>query len=443
MKQGTNVWQILNLLFWLYLPFAIVGSFTGYLVESSLVFTLGVIIYNYQQQLRLNHWLWYQRGIYPPKAHGSWASVFEGIYGQQRRNAKKRNELSALVRRFRLGAESLPDAVVLFDEGRHIIWCNQLAQEMLGLQWPTDKGNRLDNLLRSPTFIEYLDKQDFTSPFKLVSPTDEHQCLEIRVVPFESSKWTLLIRDITQVQHLEQMRKDFIANVSHELKTPLTVMRGYLEMTPNKDDMDEMMWQRAHNMMMDQATRMSGLVEQLLSLSKMEGQQTQISKDPIDVPAMLNNLHQEALSLSEHKHVLKTNIQGDLKIIGNADELRSAFSNLVFNAVRYTPIGGDIIINWYQTDQGTARFSVQDNGPGIEASHIPRLTERFYRVDEARTRHTGGAGLGLSIVKHALNHHDSKLRIESEIGNGSCFSFEFPSQSVIDTDSLTQQRVPA
>jgi len=443
MKQGTNVWQIFNLLFWFYLPFAIVGVLTGYIAEISLIFTLGVIIYNYRQQLRLNHWLWFQRGIYPPKAHGSWGSVFEGIYSQQKRNAKKRNELSALVRRFRLGAESLPDAVVLYDEGRHIIWCNQLAQEMLGLQWPIDKGNRLDNLLRSPTFIEYLDKQDYTSPFKLVSPTDEHLYLEVRVVPFESSNWTLLIRDITQVQHLEQMRKDFIANVSHELKTPLTVMRGYLEMTPNKNDMDDMMWQTAHNMMMDQATRMSALVEQLLSLSKMEGQQENSNKALLDVSYILHTLHQEALSLSENKHVFKLNIDNNLKILGNENELRSAFSNLVFNAVRYTPSGGEITISWLITENNTARFSVEDNGPGIDASHIPRLTERFYRVDEARMRETGGAGLGLSIVKHALNHHESKLNIESEVGIGSCFSFEFPGSLIVTEPTFSSVKALA
>lgn len=426
MNQAISVWQILSLLLWLYLPFAVIGFFLDLVLEVSLLFCVGIIAYNYRQLLKLSHWLWNQRGIYPPQSHGLWSSVFEGIYGQQRRYSKKRNELSALVRRFRTGAESMPDAVVLFDDGRHILWCNQLAQQMLSLQWPTDKGNRLDNLIRLPEFIDYMDDRNYQTPFELVSPSDSQQFLEVRVVPFETNTWTLVVRDITQLHQLELMRKDFIANVSHELKTPLTVMRGYLEMTPDKDQIDSAMWRRAHTMMVEQSTRMDDLVGQLLSLSKLENQKPDLEPEYVDVPSMLHLLADEATSLSGGNHQVLTEIDPELALMGKATELRSAFSNLVFNAIRYTPSGGSIRIRWQKTRSGKAKFSVTDTGEGIEPAHIPRLTERFYRVDEARTRQTGGAGLGLSIVKHALSHHQSKLEISSKVGEGSCFSFRFP-----------------
>lgn len=440
MNQAISVWRVLSLLLWLYLPFAVVGYFFGLFLELSLAFCVGVLAYNYHQFIKLSHWLWNQRGIYPPQSFGLWTSIFEGIYSQQRRYIKKRNELSALVRRFRLGAESMPDAVVLFDDGRHIIWCNQLAQQMLALKWPTDKGNRLDNLIRLPEFIDYLDDKNYQTPFELVSPSNAQQMLEVRVVPFEQEKWTLVVRDITQLHQLEQMRKDFIANVSHELKTPLTVMRGYLEMTPDKDAVDSAMWNRAHSMMLGQATRMEDLVGQLLSLSKLETENPQIELHWVDVPNMLMQLSEEAKSLSEEQHEITIDIDHSLALLGKESELRSAFSNLVFNAVRYTPEQGKIEIKWYRTASGKAKFSVSDTGIGIEPAHIPRLTERFYRVDEARARQTGGAGLGLSIVKHALSHHQSKLEITSEVGVGSCFSFKFPKELVID-NKLEKTRV--
>lgn len=419
-------------LFWYYLPVAIVGALLNIWYSATIIFCLTVIVFNYRQMLRLTHWLWHQRGIYPPKGKGLWASVFDGIYGQQRRNAKKRSELSTIVRHFRLGAESLPDAVLLFDDHRHILWCNQLAQLMLGLKWPTDKGNRLDNLIRHPGFIDYLDEKRFSAPFEIPSPINESIRLEFRVVPYEAEKWTLLIRDITHLYQLEQMRKDFIANVSHELKTPLTVLRGYLEMSSNKDALSDEMWDKAHHMMLDQATRMNDLIEQLLSLSKLEGAKPNFAPNFVDVPRLLTTITEEAKSLSNGRHEIIADIDPSLFILGEPTELRSAFSNLVFNAIRYTPENGQITISWRKTNSGKAKFSVDDTGPGIPASHIPRLTERFYRVDEARTRHTGGAGLGLSIVKHALNHHGSKLEITSEVGKGSQFSFRFPAAAIVN-----------
>ncbi|QTH64435.1 phosphate regulon sensor histidine kinase PhoR [Psychrosphaera ytuae] len=430
MYQKRSIGQVVFRLMWIYAPFGILGYAAGFFIEASFAFCFLIIGIHYWQLHKLTHWLWHQRGIYPPKALGVWSSVFDGIYSQQKRNAKKRNDLSALVRRFRLGAEALPDGVVIYDETRHIFWCNKIAQDMLGLQWPADKGIRIDNLIRMPEFIDYLDDQAYHEPLEIPSPTNENHTYEIRVVPFETDKWTVIVRDITQLNQLEQMRKDFIANVSHELKTPLTVMRGYLEMTKDFCDIDEPMWNKAHKMMSEQTTRMDDLVSQLLSLSKIEQQGADVEMQELDVAALLNVLAEEAKSLSGGKHTIVTDIDPTLKVMGNQSELRSAFSNLVFNAVRYTPQDGQIKIKWNLTKSGKAKFSVKDTGVGIDPAHIPRLTERFYRVDEARTRQTGGAGLGLSIVKHALAHHKSKLEISSEVGKGSTFSFRFPKSLV-------------
>lgn len=430
MYKKPSIWQIIIRLLWMYAPFAIIGQALGYYFSATILFCVIIICTHYYQLLKLTKWLWEQRGIYPPKALGIWSNVFEGIYTQQRRNVKKRNELTTLVRRFRLGAEALPDGVVIYDKERRIFWCNKIAQNMLNLKWPADKGIRIDNLIRMPEFIDYLDDQAYQEPLEIPSPNNDHDVYEIRVVPFESDKWTLIVRDITELHQLEQMRKDFIANVSHELKTPLTVMRGYLEMTEDLDDIDSVMWQKAHTMMVEQTTRMDDLVSQLLSLSKMERQSTLDEVSLVDVPKILELLVEEAISLSANKHQITADITPSLMMKGNESELRSAFSNLVFNAIRYTPAGGNIHLSWEATKSGKAKFSVTDDGVGIETNHIPRLTERFYRVDEARTRKTGGAGLGLSIVKHALANHNSKLEVTSKLNQGSCFSFRIPKSLV-------------
>lgn len=437
MHQKQSIGQVVFRLLWIYAPFGILGYAAGFFIEASFAFCFVIMGIHYWQLRKLTHWLWFQRGIYPPKAIGIWNNVFDGIYSQQRRNAKKRNDLTALVRRFRLGAEALPDGVVIYDVHRNIFWCNKIAQDMLGLKWPADKGIRIDNLIRMPEFIDYLDDQAYSKPLEIQSPTNDAHTYEIRVVPFESDKWTVIVRDITQLNQLEQMRKDFIANVSHELKTPLTVMRGYLEMTKDFCDIDEPMWNKAHTMMTEQTSRMDDLVSQLLSLSKIEQQGDDIVMQEVDVPKVLNVLVDEAKSLSNNKHNISAEIDPELKVIGLASELRSAFSNLVFNAVRYTPENGEISISWSLTKSGKAKFVVKDSGVGIDPAHIPRLTERFYRVDEARTRKTGGAGLGLSIVKHALAHHKSKLEIESKLNEGSVFSFRFP-KSLVKKQATTE-----
>jgi len=405
------------------LPFLMIGLLLGRVLESLILALTIALLWQYYHLYKMVDWLWFKRDAYPPRAKGIWADIFDGIYHQQRKHRKKRNELSLLIRRFRLGAESLPDAAVVFNEDRTIVWCNQLAQSMLGFKLPDDIGNRLDNFLRQPEFLTFLESKKYDEPFEFVSPLDDKIILECRIAPFEKDKWTLITRDITQIKHMEQMRKDFIANVSHELRTPLTVMQGYLELFDELELPDLPMWTKAHRMMSEQTHRMNGLVDQLLTLTKLENKPMVIGKKLIDVSSLLSKIRSEAIALSDGKHEITLTTEPGLWLKSNEEQLRSAFSNLVFNAVRYTPEGGKIKINWSQLPNGEAQFTCTDNGDGIAQEHISRLTERFYRVDQARTRDSGGSGLGLSIVKHVLTNHDSELKISSQLQVGSCFSF--------------------
>lgn len=381
--------------------------------------------------MRLSAWLWDEKRLTPPSGSGNWESLFNGIYRMQQRQRRKRKELTNLIRRFRNGAESLPDAVVVFRSEGNIVWCNKLAQYLLGFRWPDDSGQPISNLIRTPDFIKYLNKQDFSEPLEMPSPLNVERMLELRIVPYTEGEHLMVVRDVTQLKQLEGMRRNFFANVSHELRTPMTVLQGYLEMTEEPDMVVGPMWSKAHGVMTEQLNRMNSLVNQLLTLSKIEAAPMHELDEVVNVPAMLEVLEKEATSLSGDKeHKLEFDIDKSLRVLADEDQLRSAISNLVYNAVKYTPAGATVKVRWYQTSQG-ACLDVSDTGDGIEPQHLHRLTERFYRVDKARSRDTGGSGLGLAIVKHALSHHDSHLEIQSEVGVGSRFSFTLPSRLTV------------
>lgn len=362
----------------------------------------------------------------PPPGRGSWEPLLYGLHQMQLRNKKRRRELGNLIKRFRSGAESLPDAVVLTTEEGGIFWCNGLAQQVLGLRWPDDSGQNILNLLRYPEFTQYLKTRDFSRPINLVLNTGRH--LEIRVMPYTDKQLLMVARDVTQMHQLEGSRRNFFANASHELRTPLTVLQGYLEMM-QEHPLEGTTREKALHTMREQTYRMEGLVKQLLTLSKIEAAPTLQLNEKVDVPMMLRVIEHEAQTLSQHKHTFTFDVDNSLNVRGNEEQLRSAISNLVYNAVNHTPAGTHITVRWRHVASG-AEFCVEDNGPGIAAEHIPRLTERFYRVDKARSRQTGGSGLGLAIVKHALHHHDSRLNIESEPGKGTRFSFVIPERLI-------------
>ncbi|MFM2589055.1 phosphate regulon sensor histidine kinase PhoR [Vibrio sp. TBV020] len=414
-----------------YTPWVIVGWIFGYMPWLLLAATVLQLVWHLHNQMRLSTWLWDEKRLTPPSGSGNWESLFNGIYRLQQRQRKKRKELTNLIRRFRNGAESLPDAVVVFRSEGNIVWCNKLAQYLLGFKWPDDTGQPISNLIRTPDFIKYLNKQDFSEPLEMRSPLNVERMLELRIVPYTEGEHLMVVRDVSQLKQLEGMRRNFFANVSHELRTPMTVLQGYLEMTEDPDMVVGPMWTKAHGVMTEQLNRMNSLVNQLLTLSKIEAAPMHELEEVVNVPAMLEVLEKEAASLSgDLEHKLSFDVDSSLRVLGDDDQLRSAISNLVYNAVKYTPAGADIRVRWYQSAQG-AHLEVEDSGDGIEPQHLHRLTERFYRVDKARSRDTGGSGLGLAIVKHALTHHDSHLEISSEVGVGSKFAFTLPVRLVV------------
>ena len=414
---------LLALLLWV-----VVGAYFGVALEAFAVFVAALAIWQYWNLFTLNQWLWHSKKITPPSARGVLGNIYDGIYYSQRRARNKRKQLGNLIRRFREGSEALPDAVVVVDAGGHIFWCNRLARLDLGLKWPDDSGRRIDNLIRHPEFVAFFNAGRFDYPIEVPSPINFDKTFEYRIMPYGEQHYLLIARDVTQLSQLEQMRKDFVANVSHELRTPLTVLTGYLEMFSTGQEIPQEFLKKAHCEMAAQATRMQNLVEELLTLSRIEASSERVYEKLVDVPTLLRMVENEAATLNKTKHHKITfDVASDILVYGVETELRSAFSNLIFNAIHYTPNGGAINITWQATQEG-ARFAVADNGDGIAAEHLSRLTERFYRVDKARSRKTGGSGLGLSIVKHVLSHHNSKLDITSDVGQGSEFSFTFTSE---------------
>ncbi len=425
---------------------AVLTAALGWLLDLTseflLVFAAGVIFWHYKHLFLLDKWLWRDRKLSPPAGDGSWQQIFDGINYRQRKARKKNKDLRALVRRFRDGAEALPDAIVVLSLDWTIVWCNKLAQQMAGLRWPMDERQRIDNLIRNPEFQQYLQQQNFEQAIELPSPLTEDLTLEYRVLQYGEKQYLLIIRDITQLKQLEQIRKDFVANVSHELRTPLTVLQGYLEMMEPEHLPQQAIWQKAHSVMLDQTKRMDNLVQQLLTLSRIEAAAKVHYDDNVDAPAMLTLLEQEAHSLNREKqHQIIFDIDLDLRVNAITEELRSAFSNLVTNAIKYTPDGGEIKVSW-RREHHKAVFTVTDNGEGIASQHVKRLTERFYRVDQARARTTGGTGLGLAIVKHVLSRHQSRLMIFSEPKRGSSFSFALPPELVVGELTATQPKLP-
>ncbi|MCG8707154.1 phosphate regulon sensor histidine kinase PhoR [Brenneria sp. 4F2] len=415
------------------LPALLLGLIFDYLPWFLLAAVLIVLCWNFYNQLKLSYWLWVDRSMTPPPGRWSWEPLFYGLYQMQLRNRRRRRELALLIKRFRSGAESLPDAVVITTEEGAIVWCNRLAQHLLSLRWPEDSGQNILNLLRYPEFAGYLKGKDFSRPLTLQLNNTHH--VEFRIMPYSEGQFLMVVRDITQMHQLEGARRNFFANVSHELRTPLTVLQGYLEMMQD-ETLDAALRGKALNTMQEQTRRMDGLVKQLLTLSKIEAATAIDLSEKVDMPLMLRVLQREAQALSQDRHEIVFRVNDHLQVFGNEEQLRSAVSNLVYNAVNHTPTGTRIEVCWQQTPQG-AQFQVSDNGPGIAAKHLPRLTERFYRVDKARSRQTGGSGLGLAIVKHALSHHDSRLEIVSEDGLGTRFSFTLPNRLIV-TASLTE-----
>lgn len=409
-------------LVFVYLPILIIGFAFNCLTELLLASFFAHIIWHYYYLKKLNHWLWNSKSTVLPKGQSEWEHAFMGIHNMQQRHRKRRNDLASVISRFRAGSEALPDAVVVFKKQGEIIWCNRLAQVQLGFKWPEDSGENITNLIRNPLFVRYLKSNDYDEPLDLVSPNNPEKTLEFRVMPYAIHQRILIVRDVTTYRQIDEMRRSFVANVSHELRTPLTVLLGYIEILEMQVQPDSKQ-AKAISVLEQQTVRMCSLVEQLMTLSKIESAPNIDLDEVVNVPALLAQVESEALTLGRKKALqIQFNVDKHLQLRGDQMQLRSAMANLVYNAINYTPEKGAIKVIWRRCEEG-AYFCVMDNGDGIAPEHILHLTERFYRVDSSRSRDTGGSGLGLSIVKHALMHYDSQLNIESHLGEGSQFSF--------------------
>jgi two-component system phosphate regulon sensor histidine kinase PhoR len=403
----------------------LLGLYIDHLALSLLFGAVVLLGLHYWRLYKLNYWLWHSKKISPPKSGGIWSHIYAGIYGANLKNRIKRKALAENIRRLRQGSEALPDAAIVVDGSSEVIWCNRLARIELGLNWPKDLGRKVYDCINDEQFSSFYHANRFDQPLEIVSPINTSKVLEFRIVPYEDDYLMVLIRDVTRLSQIEKMRKDFVANVSHELRTPLTVINGYLEMLPEDGDMPAPMMKKAITEMRSQSVRMQSLIEELLVLSRIESSTERTFEKLVNVPQLLWQIQVEADALNrDKKHKIFFDISPILYVYGIENELRSAFSNLIFNAINYTPNGGVIEIKW-ALESSQVKFSVKDNGYGIEATDIGRLTERFYRVDKARSRTTGGSGLGLSIVKHVLSHHNSVLNIQSRVGKGSTFSCDF------------------
>ena len=393
---------------------------------------LGVVAWHYWQLRKVLLRLTARQRLAPAQGKGVWRELDRLLYRSQDEMRARKRRLLDMLRAYRAAAAALPDAVVVVERNsQRVQWLNKAATRLLGLHYPADRGAPIGERLQPLPLAHWLAAGRNAEPMLDVeSPIDPALRLNLRLIPYSDEYWLLVARDVTKMLHLEQMRRDFVANVSHELRTPLTVVHGYLDMLEPGEFSE---WAPILAEMQRQSQRMTQLVEDLLTLSRLEAQDG-VSEECVAMAPMLATLKREAEALSQHRHQVHVHDEAGVDLCGSSKELHSAFSNLVSNAVRYTPAGGSITLRFAHEGDGVV-LSVRDTGYGIPQAHLPRITERFYRVSTSRSRESGGTGLGLSIVKHVLHLHQARLGIESEVGRGSVFSIHFTPERVLVRES--------
>lgn len=397
---------------------------------------LGLLSWHGYRLYRLDRWLARPEAVPPDEPPGMWGQVHHRLQTLMRAHRSEQDQLRDLMERQHQIIRALPDATVTVGARNEIEMTNRAAQDLLGVSVPRDAGQAITNLLRDPALVEYLSGGDYAEALETKVPGRPETQLSLRVIRFgDSGKKLLLFRDVTRLAKLERMRRDFIANVSHELKSPLTVIRGYVESLAGDRGALAGKWEKPVARIEEQTNRMCHIVDDLLQLSRLETDQTLSRREPVDIPALARTLIRESAEACRGTHTLEADLDETLRVSGDVNEIQSAFSNLVANACQYTPAGGRIAVRWFESG-GEARFAVSDTGVGIAREHVPRLTERFYRVDQARSRSLGGTGLGLAIVKHILQRHGARLEIESEPGKGSTFTCIFPADRTLRNPGL-------
>lgn len=432
--DAARVWrrEALIVCAWLALS-VLVGLISGHVLVVLLVAVSAYLAMQMIYAWQLHRWLLADRSV-PSDGFGVWQEIYAELYRLKQRNRRRKKRLGRIVNEFQASTAALPDGAVVLDAQGRIVWFNDAAGALLALRSPQDMGQRVANLLRHPMVSSYLAHATGASELEIVSPVHENDTVLLRLIPYGNDQRLLIARDISEQKRLEQTRRDFVANASHELRTPLTVLRGYLEMMAEETTGDGALvsWQAPIREMGEQSQRMNRIIESLLTLARLEGEGLAQRQEHVDAATMIGALVEDIRRTpSGETQQITLDVEPELELFARPGELESVFSNLLSNAVRYTPDAGDVHVRWWR-DDGAACFSVTDNGPGIDAAHLPRLTERFYRVDAARDSGSGGTGLGLAIVKHCLEHHEGELQIDSTPGKGSTFICRFPAQRVHD-----------
>ena len=411
--------------------FLLIGSLIGFGIGYFWVCIVLAFVAFFVTQIRslylVNDWISNRPYDVPPKINGIWGALLFNVYQAQRQERIVQAEMVELIDRAQSSLGALQEAVVLIDENQQIEWWNPAAERLLGIS-AEDKSRNILSLLSQPNFVDYYHHiDDAPDGLKMQSSIFEDHYVQVKMTRFGGESRLLVAYDVTRMHNLEQMRTDFVDNISHELRTPLTVLSGYIETFTDQEDLNPR-WKRAFDQMQAQTKRMNALVNDLLLLSRLENDKKIAKNQIIEMPSLMNQLFDDAQAYNvDYHHALNLNIDSHCDLIGSETELASAFSNLITNAIKYTPKGGTITMGWHD-DGEHGIFTVQDTGIGIDPKHLPRLTERFYRVDSARSRQTGGTGLGLAIVKHVLMQHGAHLEIESNENEGSTFKVIFPKE---------------
>ena len=403
---------------------SLLGEIAGWLIAFSILAYSLLSAYINQERLDV-----FAKGAGVSSLSGfgpAWSEIF---FRLQRIITGLRKDIEQIERqhkRFIEAFQASPNGIVMLDDQDQIEWCNAIAEQFLGLQFKRDALQRIHYIVRKPEFVQYMMSRQYEEPVVLEKMGSASSLiLRLQVFPFSENRRLILIQDITDLSKAEAMRRDFVANVSHEMRTPLTVMMGFLETVQTLELPSEQKAQYLE-MMMDQGKRMKNLVEDLLTLANLEANTQPAPMNSISMSYLMSLIKNDAYALSQGKHSLNFDLKTPCNLFGEEREVLSAFSNLVSNAIRYTPNVGSVSVTWSVNAAGEGEFSVTDTGPGISPEHIPRLTERFYRIDRSRSRETGGTGLGLAIVKHVANRHQANLVIESTPGRGSTFTLRFP-----------------
>lgn len=404
------------------LPVLVLSFFIGHLSQMLLFLSVFLLI---RQSLAINELeQWLSRGAFRDyrTRRGIWGDIYYHLWKIKKSDKKRKKKLSRMINQFRTSTDALPDAAVVLGEHAEIEWTNKAALEVLGLK-KSDKGQRIPNLIRASQFVQYLKSQDYGQKICITSPVNDSSILQISIVPYGAGLRLMLAQDVTQVKNMERMRTDFVANVSHELRTPLTVLKGYLETLQEMDDVP-VSFVRSFENMSTQTERMQHLIDDLLMLAKLE---TKAKKtECINMRDLLEQICQESDLLEKDECRIELNIASESNLKGDAQELQSAFTNLIVNALKYSPVSSTVKVSWRKNQDGSLVLEIEDFGEGIAAADISRITERFYRAEVKRNHKIAGSGLGLAIVKHVLVRHDAKLDIESQLGSGSKFRCLFP-----------------